>query len=90
MLNITGNGQYLGNHISQRETMTTCLKNHSHLPGHIDQSCTTIAANTAQGRETSMMWSSISNTTFTNAYVIAGKFVNKFLLKDKYLTISVV
>jgi hypothetical protein len=90
MLNITGNGQYLGNHISQRKTMTTCLKNHSHLPGHIDQSCTTIAANTAQGRETSMMWSSISKTTFTNAYVIAGKFVNKFLLKDKYLTISVV
>jgi hypothetical protein len=90
MLNITGNGQYLGNHISQRETMTTCLKNHSHLPGHIDQYCTTIAANSAQGRETSMMWSSISKTTFTNAYVIAGKFVNKFLLKDKYLTISVV
>ena len=56
--------------------MTTCLKNHSNLPGHIDQSCTTIAAKTGQGRETSMMWSSIFKTTFTNAYVIAGKFVN--------------
>ena len=76
MLNITGNGKYLGNHISQRETMTTCLKNHGHLPGHIDHSCTTIAANTGQGRETSMMWSSIFKTTFTNTYVIAGKFVN--------------
>jgi hypothetical protein len=82
MLNITGNGKYLGNHIPQRETMTTCLKNHSHLPGHIDHACTTIAANTGQGRETSMMWSSIFKATFTNAYAIAGKFGNKFLLKD--------
>ena len=56
--------------------MTTCLDNHSHLPGHIDHSCTTIASNTGQGKETSMMWSSIFKATFTNTYVIAGKFVN--------------
>ena len=82
MLNITGNGNFLGNHISQRETMTTCLKNHSHLPGHIDHSCITIAADTGQGRVTSWMWSSIFKTTFTNTYAIAGKFGNSFLLKD--------
>jgi len=73
MLNITGNGTYLGNHISQRQAMTTCLENHSQLPGHIDQSCTTIAANTGQGRETSLMWSSIVINTFTNTYTIESK-----------------
>jgi hypothetical protein len=78
MLNITGNGKYLGNHISQRETMTTCLDNYSHLPGYIDHSCTTIAADTGQGRETSMMWSSIFKTTFTNTYAIAGKLSINF------------
>jgi len=54
--------------------MTTCLEKQSYLPGHVDTSCTTIAANTGQGRETSMMWSSIFKTTFTctNTYTIAG------------------
>ena len=56
--------------------MTTCLDNYSHLPGYIDHSCITIAADTGQGRETSWMWSSIFKTTFTNTNAIAGKFGN--------------
>jgi beta-glucosidase/6-phospho-beta-glucosidase/beta-galactosidase len=58
--------------------MTTCLKSHSNLPGHVGKSCTTIAANTGQGGQTSMMWSSIFKTTF-NKKIYYSRYVNFYL-----------